>query len=294
MRKEQSGFSILSLRRYNSYGRDIISDDVFFVLLLLLLFFQGQCRRLRCPFGSIAFYGRCKQLANSIYGLSVDVVFLLKLLRDQTDVFHGWQESNTTELGKQVYEEMKDVLGLHMCAFCSWDVLMSNRAQVLPGFTVHARFRATPRCQLEMIHDKLRATILRKELEMTLIGQKVVMSVKLDTSSADLMYKESKQIFNIFFVAVCPSTFTITTLCPEFELAYSEVASQIKGKAQMYFLKLFEDFETVDNGASLYVCAKDYFMIMSQASSAYKHLTLIVLYGLGFVAFKVLFICKVL
>ena len=237
----------------------------------------------------MAFYGRCKQLANGIYGLSVDVIFLLKLLQDQTDVFQGWQESNTTELGKQVYEEMEGVLGLYMCAFCLWDVQMSNSAQALPGFTVTAAFQVTPDCQLEMIHDKVRATILRDQLEMTLNGQTVAMSVDLDTTRlSDLIYEELKQIFHIEFDRICPSPFPITALCPEFELAYSEVAPQIKGKAQVYFLKLFNDFENVDNGTSLHVCVNDYFMIMSLTSTASKQMRLKVLYVLGIVGLKTL------
>lgn len=113
-------------------------------------------------------------------------------------------------------------------------------------------------------------------------------SIDLYTSSFDIIYEESKQTFSIFFDSACPLPLTITTFCPDFELFYSEVASQINGKAQEYFLKLFEDFETVDNDTSLYVCAKDYFMIMSQASTAGKYLSSKSLYVLGLAGFKVL------
>ena len=218
-------------------------------------YFQKRCRRLRCPLGSTAFYGQCKQLTNGIDGLGVDVQLLLKTLRDQTNVFHGWHRINTTELGKQVYEEIKTVLGLHMCTFCSWGVLMGNNTKALPDFTVVASVRVTPGCQLEMIHDKLRATILRQQLEIALNGQTVVMSVGLDTMSFDLRFEESKALFNIYFDVMCKSI-PITTLCPDFKLAYSEVASHMKGKAQVYYLKLFNDFENVDKGTSLDVMCK--------------------------------------
>ena len=237
----------------------------------------------------MAFYGQCKQLTNGIDGLSVRVVLLLKTRRVQTNISDVWQRINTTELRKQVYEEMEDVLGLHMCTFCFWSVQMSNSAQALPWFTVTAAFRVTPGCQLEMIHDKVRATVFREQLELMLNGHRAVMSVTLDTSSVvDTISEESEEPFINYFGAVCVSSFPIITLCPEFELAYSEVASQIYGKAQEYFLKLFEDFETVDNGASLYVCAKDYFMIMSQASTAGKYKSLKSLYVLGFITIEVL------
>lgn len=114
----------------------------------------------------MAFYGQCKQLTNGINGLSVKVALLLKILRDQTNVFHGWERIDTTELGKQIYEEMETALGL-MCAICSWEVLMGNNSQALPEFTVHASVRVTPDCQLETIQDKVRATIMREQLEMT-------------------------------------------------------------------------------------------------------------------------------
>ena len=74
----------------------------------MLFLFQPKCRSLICPFASVSFYGKCEQLVEHTFGLSVEVIYTLTALWSNIDILFTDEITTFEILGNQLLRKLQD------------------------------------------------------------------------------------------------------------------------------------------------------------------------------------------
>ena len=246
---------------------------------MLFIIFQNYCRTVRCPIGSTAVHGTCKQVALQIKSISLNVAYYIEIVLDDYTEFSEF-EDNITSIGNLIYDELYERLGFGRsdCHDCFYDLRTVHGNQTLPKFIFWTYLRTNYDCPFEFVIDQAQK-LNRQEIPIETEGREIAkVLLKFDLRPYKVLMKESDSLIegdSLCLPAVLSegpeeydAEFRVTAAkeCPYIELQYHELNRLTSRTDKNHFMSFFNLNETSSDISSVQVCIDKYFAVMPQKS----------------------------
>ena len=224
-----------------------------------------MCRKLLCPFGKEAIYGKCEEYFSLIDGMALSINYNITIIWNLSSISaSNINDFDNYEFGQKLNSKFKNVIGLNRkkCYLCETG-LSTNDQEILESTTLQYSLvsSTTPGCSLETLY-KTAISAQNRNIKVDMGGSAFLTAkLTLDKRSRNEIGAARKTGFIYERRDICLAVHVIRDkYCPAIQVKYSEIKTL--GNTSRMAENL--DYKVSTDDDLVTVCLDDYDFDMSR------------------------------